>query len=279
MRRAFAFADINDGREFMDSLVFNPVRPSTTRTLPEPDGPRGDWFEPEVIVPGRTLLYLHGGGYAFHAESHADMIRLIAEAVRARTFAADYRLAPEHPHPAQLEDALAAYRWLLERGADPKRLIVAGDSAGGHLSLMLMQELRRAGLPQPALVAGLCPWTDIGERGASFFGNDRTDWVQGFMALKYGEWYRGDTGLSREALSPIHGDYRGLAPIYLQAGGREVLVDQIREFADVVRAQGAAVQLDVWDEMTHDFQAYGDFLPESREALTRLGQEADRFTR
>lgn len=110
-----------------------------------------------------------------------------------------------------------------------------------------------------------------GRRGPSLFGNDRYDWVQGYMALKFGKWLKGNTQLSDAELSPISRNFRGLAPLYLQAGGREILFDMIREFEAAVRKQGAEVTLDTWANMTHDFQSFGSFLPESQEALKRIG--------
>ncbi len=186
-------------------------------------------------------------------------------------------MTPEHPHPAQQEDALAAYRYLLAEGVAPERLVLIGDSAGGHLTLMTLVALRREGLPQPALAIGLCPWTDIGARGASLVANDRYDLVQGWMAVRFGQWLQADTGFSREALSPIHQDYRGLAPIYCQGGGREGLIDMIRDFADELASQGAEATLDVWPDMIHDFQANGTTRPESAEAFARIRSAIARY--
>jgi acetyl esterase/lipase len=118
---------------------------------------------------------------------------MLASLLGARLFAPDYRLTPEHQHPAQQDDALAAFRYLLAEGIDPKRLVVIGDSAGGHLTLMLLVALRDAGLPQPALAVGLCPWTDIWERGRSLYANDPYDCVQEYMAVRFGKWRPGST--------------------------------------------------------------------------------------
>lgn len=185
-------------------------------------------------------------------------------------FAPDYRLTPEHPHPAQLEDGLAAYNYLLERGIDPAKIVLCGDSAGGHLALMTLARLRQAGLPKPVLTLGLSPWTDIGRRGKSQFGNDPYDLVQGYMTLQFADWLKGGQTLSDAELSPIYQDFHDLGPIYLQAGGKEILVDMIRDFAATVAAQSGRVRLDVWTHMNHEFHAYGDYLPESHDALARL---------
>lgn len=268
---AFKLEDIVEGRAYFDSLYTVPdPPPEVDIRASAPGEPRGHWFLPRIRESDVTMLYFHGGGYSFYAAVSHQFIALLAHTLRIAIFAPDYRLTPEHPHPAQLEDGLAAYRFLLERGVDPRRLVLGGDSAGGHLTLMTLVKLREAGLPQPALAIGISPWIDTGRRGASQFGNDPYDMVQGYMTLRFAAWLKGDGAWSDAELSPIQQDFRGLGPIYLQAGGKEILVDMIRDFADVVRAQGCPVRLDVWEHMNHEFHAYGNDLPESREALERL---------
>jgi epsilon-lactone hydrolase len=279
MKFAFTLPEPADAREYLDSLLFAPIDDPRVDVIPaRPGEPRGDWFVPEDRVDGTTLLYLHGGGYAFYSHSHRPMIAVLANAAKARTFALDYRLTPEHSHPAQLEDALAAYRWLLDQGTDPARLVIAGDSAGGHLTLMTLLEIRKLELPLPAGGIGVCPWTHVGRCGRSLFGNDPYDWVQGAQAVTFGEWLRGKTGATVESLSPALTDLKGLPPLYVQAGDKEILHDMIQEFVAAARLQGADVVLDVWKNMTHDFQAYGSMLPESREALKRFGEVIAQWT-
>ena len=233
-RRQFTHAmqqrDIARGRLIFDSLQTETDDVYDVAIDPH-DQPKGHWYVPNAVSSQATLLYFHGGGYTFHGAVTRRFAAMLADHCGARTFAPDYRLTPEHPHPAQAEDALAAWRYVasLQR---PEKLIVIGDSAGGHMALMLLLSLREHGMPQPALCIGLCPWTDIGARGASLTANDRYDLVQGWMCLRFGEWLDPGGQYGREALSPIAQDYRGLAPIYLQAGGREVLRDMIRDFAE-----------------------------------------------
>lgn len=270
---ALALDDIDEGRAYFDSLyTVLDEHPDVDVRASRPGDPPGHWFVPRTCGSDATMLYFHGGGYTFYAAVTRHFIAVLAEALGVAVFAPDYRLTPEHPHPAQIDDGLAAYRFLLGQGLDPCRVVVGGDSAGGHLMLMLLARLRDLSLPQPALAIGLSPWTDTGRRGASQFGNDRYDLVQGYMTQRFAEWLRGSRGFSDVELSPIYRDFHGTAPIYLQAGGKEILVDMIRDFAQTLRAQGAPVRLDVWPHMTHEFHAYGEHLPESRQALGRMRQ-------
>lgn len=269
--RAFAVGDIVVGRAYFDSL-YSVVEadPAVDIRAGEEGQPLGRWVVPRGAHSTVTMLYLHGGGYTFDAAVTRHFVAMLADWTQIPIFAPTYRLTPEHPHPAQPEDAVAAYRLLLELGTDPRSLVVCGDSAGGHLALMLLATLPSLGLPQPAICIGLSPWTDIGVRGDSQFGNDPYDMVQGYQTIQFGQWLRGRTGLTEAELSPIHQDFRGAAPIYLQAGGKEILVDMIRDFAHVLAAAGSAVRLDVWENMVHEFHAYGDTLPESSEAIRAL---------
>lgn len=270
-QHALALPTLAEGRAYFDSL-YTVVRanPLIDMRASAEGEPPGDWFIPHGHQSERTLLYFHGGGYAFYGAVSRHFIAMLAHLLQVPVFAPDYRLTPEHAHPAQLDDGLAAYRHLIDAGTDPGRLIVGGDSAGGHLALMLVAKLREAGLPQPALVIGLSPWTDVGARGESLYGHNRYDLVQGEQTLRYATWLKGDSGCSDAELSPMHQCFQAVAPIYLQAGGKEILVDMIRDFARSLQDQGSPVRLDVWAHMNHEFHAYGDTLPQSREALERI---------
>ncbi len=268
---ALALPDIAEGRAYFDSYVPVVEADPAVDIRPSQAGePPGHWFIPRDRRGTATMLYFHGGGYTFYAAVTRHFIAMLAAWLGIPVFAPDYRLTPEHPHPAQLEDALAAYRFMLGRGTDPARLVVGGDSAGGHLVLMTLSRLAAEGLPQPALGIGLSPWTDVGRRGASQFGHDRYDLVQGYMTLRFAAWLKGAGGFGDAELSPIAQDFRDTAPLYLQAGGKEILVDMVRDFARTARGQGTRVRLDVWEHMTHEFHAHGHTHPDSREALDRL---------
>ena len=270
-KRALEMDHIAEGRAYFDSLYnIAEAEPEVDVQPTAAHEPLGDWFIPRGHTNSNTMLYFHGGGYAFYATVSRRFIAMLAYRLQVPIFAPDYRLTPEHPHPAQMDDAIAAYRYLLARSVDPKKLIIAGDSAGGHLALMTLLRLRTEGLPQPALAVGLSPWTDVGRRGHSLFDNDRYDLVQGVQTLRYAEWLRGASGCSDADLSPTAQDYRGTAPTYLQAGSKEILVDMIRDFAHILRTQGVPVRLDVWEHMTHEFHGYGGTLEQSRAAIERI---------
>lgn len=272
----FRLKSIAQGRAYFDSVyTLREQFPDVEVRSSGPGEPRGHWFIPDRRANDGTMLYFHGGGYTFYFEVSRHFIAMLAHRLGMPIFAPDYRLTPEHTHPAQLEDGLEAYRYLLSRGMNPNKLILCGDSAGGHLTLMALAKLPEQHLPPPALAIALSPWTDTGLRGASQFGNDPYDMVQGYMTVQFAKWLHGATAFTSEQTSPIRQDFRGLCPIYVQAGGKEILVDMIRDFVKVVRAQGAPIRLDVWEHMNHEFQAYGDDLVQSRQSLQRIKEAVD----
>lgn len=269
--RALRLGDMGQGRRLFDSLQTYAGPAAQVRRQPVTiGGLAAEWITPNELRDDVTVLYLHGGGYAFHAAVTRDFAAMLADLLGRRVLVPDYRLTPEHPHPAQLEDALTAWVFLLDQGAAPDRMVILGDSAGGHLMLMTLLALRDRGLAQPATGIGLSPWTDIGARGRSLTGNDRYDLVQGWMTLLFGEWLQAGSGLTREALSPVDQDYSGCAPIYLQAAECEVLVDQARDMARRLQAQSHPVMLEIWPGVVHEFHAYGRHLPQSAQAFDRL---------
>ncbi len=274
---AFSLPDPADGREYEDALVFNSSAVAQVRIDPVNLSVKGHWYQPKSGARHVTVLYLHGGGYAYYSKAHQNLIALITLAAKSQTFALDYRLIPEHPFPAQLEDALAAYRWLLETGVAPERLVVAGDSAGGNLALALLLSLRDAQLPLPALGICLAPWTDLSNSGDSMTTNATYDWIEKRMADRWADWFCKNANVGNPLISPIHADLKGLPPIYIQAGSAEILHDMICSFADQAEKQGANVRLDVWTNMTHDFQAFGNTTPESAEALQRIREVVEKY--
>jgi epsilon-lactone hydrolase len=270
-RFAFGLPTIAQQREYMDALVaYSCELRHMQLEVVEADGVKGRWFVPRRTLGASVVLYLHGGGYAFSIRAHDNLMAFIALAAQARTFALDYRLAPEYPFPAQLQDAQAAYHWLLSRGIAPEHIVLAGDSAGGNLALTLLLALREAQQPLPRLAVCLCPWTDLESSSRSLKENEPYDWMEQRMVVRWAQWFCQGADPENPLVSPVHADLRGLPPIYIQAGDAELLIDMIRAFADKAKAQGARVSLEVWNHMNHVFQAYGPLTQQSQEALQRI---------
>jgi acetyl esterase/lipase len=232
----------------------------------------GEWIEPAAPDnPARTrcILYFHGGAYvAMSARTHRALTSRLATWSDATLFALDYRLAPEHPFPAALEDALAAYRVLRADGLSPSRIVVAGDSAGGGLALALLVALRDAGATLPAAAVLFSPWTDLAATGNSIRDNDAAD------AMFFGAWvgpearhYLADTPATNKLASPVYADLAGLPPMLIQVGDGEVLLDDSRRVAENARQAGVAVTLQIWPRVPHGWQVFAPILPEARAAL------------
>jgi epsilon-lactone hydrolase len=268
---AYKMGDVNEARRYLDSFfITSPLPPVMIRQV-ERKQFRGSWFAASNAEPDATVLYFHGGGYSFYPGSYADFIARIALAANSRLFTLDYRLSPEHRFPAQLEDALNSYRWLLEDGANPDNLIVAGDSAGGNLALALLLAARDAKLPLPALAIALSPATGF-ELGTSIVSNQAYDWIDRQTLERWTDWFCDSAERRNPLVSPVLADLHGLPPIYVQAGRAEILFDSIHLFANRAREQGVDILFESWEDMNHDFQMFGYDAPQSAEALRRIGE-------
>lgn len=218
-----------------------------------------------------TFLYLHGGGYVVcDPGTHREMIARVAHRTGARCVAIDYRLAPEHPFPAALDDAQRAFLALAEE-VPLDRLFLAGDSAGGGLSIATLLRLRDAGDPTPAGAFVMSPWLDHTMSGATIDVNGPTDYLNRHVLEIFSTYYRGDTDPKDPLVSPLFADLAGLPPILLQAGGLEILCAEVEAFAAAAKDAGVDVTLDVEPTGFHVFQSFGFLLPESRAALKRAG--------
>jgi len=238
-------------------------------------GVKAEWISaPGLRVPGKTLLYLHGGGYTVgNPELYRIFTWRLAEAGCCGVLAIDYRLAPENPYPAAVEDALAAYRWLLDEGHDGHDLAVAGDSAGGNLTLVLLQRLREEGLPMPASAICFSPWTDLTGSGASVILNARRDpMLPGHRLRDAAELYAPGADHRDPLISPLFADYRGFPPLSLHVGSTEVLLDDSTRVADRARSAGVSVDLNIWPAQPHVFPVLARVIPEGRQALNMSGR-------
>jgi len=276
---AFEMRDVYEARRYLDSFDILSGHSDVSTTPVTHELFRGSWFAANNADTDVTVLYFHGGGYSFYPRSYAHLIRQVTLGAKSRTFALDYRLAPDYRFPAQLEDAVNAYRWLLANGTQPENLVFIGDSAGANLALAALLALRDTKLPLPALAIALSPPTDFETRPADFVHEGSSDWINWQMLEQWRDWFCDAVQRSNPLVSPARADLRGLPPIYIQAGCAEILYDSIQSFADRARNQGADVVLDSWDYMNHDFQMFAPYVPQSVEALRRLGEVVARRTR
>jgi epsilon-lactone hydrolase len=232
-----------------------------------------EWLEPPAAREGAALLYLHGGGYVIGSpRSHRHLAASLARAAGAATLLPDYRLAPEHPFPAAVEDAVAAYRWLLEHGAQPGRVVIAGDSAGGGLTVATLLVLRDRGLPRPA--AGVCisPWVDLTCTAPSYATKAASDPIVAHEGVDMmAKAYLGATDARTPLASPLYADLTGLPPLLVQVGSEEVLLDDAVGLAERAKAAGVAATLEVWPDMIHVWHWFFPMLDEGRKAIAGIG--------
>jgi epsilon-lactone hydrolase len=237
-------------------------------------GVPAEWVSTPDADPQRVVLYLHGGAYVIGSiKTHRDLAGRISRASGARVLNCDYRLAPEHPHPAAVDDALAAYRWLVDQGHAPAKLAVAGDSAGGGLTIAALVAIRDAGLPMPAAGVCLSPWVDLEGIGESMTTAAHLDpMVQKEHLVRMGKLYLGDADPRSPLAAPLYADLSGLPPLLIQVGTAETLLDDSTRIAERARKAGVTVTLDVWDDMIHVFQAFAPILPEGQQAVDQIGE-------
>jgi len=229
-----------------------------------------DWISTDRVLPGRTLLYLHGGAYTLGSNvAYRGFGSRIASACRARSLVPHYRLTPEHPFPAALQDAVRVYEWLAGQ-VDPSTIVIAGDSAGGGLAIALLVSLRETGKPMPACAVLFSPWTDLECTGDSHrpgVVDDPFFTREGILAL--GQMYAGES-VSDPRASPVHADLVSLPPMLVFAGSREILLDDATRLIENAKRAGVEGQLEVGQGLIHAWPVYD--LPESRACLSRSGE-------
>jgi acetyl esterase/lipase len=253
------------------------VRKAFGAPLPPPRGAKytpdniggiaGEWTQAGGVAAG-TILYLHGGGYmACSPKTHRPITA--AYALRGiKVFTPDYRLAPEHPFPAAIDDALAAYKGLLALGTPPAKLAISGDSAGGGLALALLLAIKAEGLAMPSSTLAFSPWTDLAITGATIQSNLARDSMLHGNTMKDGAgFYLGGADPLNPLASPLYGDLAGLPPLFITVGEAEVLRDDATRFAAKATAAGVQVQIKIWDNMPHVWQLFQFLLPEARAAM------------
>ncbi len=235
-------------------------------------GLRAAWFSPrEGATSASVVLYLHGGSYIYGSiDTHLETIARVALATSGRVLAVDYRLAPEHPFPAALDDAVAVHRWLVER-EPPGKVVLAGDSAGGGLALAALVALRDAGAPRPAGAVLISPWVDLAARGGTLESNAAWDWAEPEDFVRWADTYLAGASPRDPRASPTYADLAGLPPLLILLGGAEMLRDQVTELASRARAAGTRVDLEIEPDMIHNGPSFAGLFARCRAAYDRIG--------
>jgi len=230
------------------------------------------WADPADGSQDRVLQYVHGGGYVIgSADYYRKFTGHLANALGCRVLNVDYRLAPEHPHPAPVLDSTTAYRWLLDQGYEPTHIAISGDSAGGGLTVATLLSIRQNGLPMPVAAMPLSPWVDMEGTGETMTSRAERDvLVQAETIKGMADAFLQGQDARDPLAAPLHADLSGLCPLYIQVGDDETLLDDSVRLADRARAAGVEVRLDVFPEMQHVFQMAAGSMPEADEAIARL---------
>ena len=265
---------INEMRRGMESLAKLARLPSKTRvekvTINEISA---EWICAAEALEDRAILYLHGGGYNICSpNTHRELAANISIVSGAKVLLPDFRLAPEHPFPSALEDAISAYRWLLDTGLKGAKIAIAGDSAGGGLSIATAISLRDSGEPPPALVVCISPWTDLEMSGHSIKTQAKIDPMLNLQSLKIMATNYIGNGTARDPLiSPIYADLNGISPLLIHVGSDEILLDDSTRIAQKAKRSGVDVTLKIYDHMWHVFHLNARLMPEAKNAIKELG--------
>ena len=251
-----------------------PVDADIKREVVSAGGVKAEWVSAPDADAGRAVLYLHGGGYVIGSiNTHRSLAARLSRACKARVLVIDYRLAPEHPHPAAVDDSVAAYRWMLSQGLKPARISVAGDSAGGGLTVATLVAIRDAKLPLPGGGACLSPWVDlegIGESMTTKAGVDPI--VQKAGLLQMAAAYLGGKDPRTPLAAPLYADLSGLPPLLIQVGTAETLLDDASRLAERARKAGVTVSYEPWESMIHVWHLFAPMLDEGQQAIDRIGE-------
>jgi acetyl esterase/lipase len=265
--------DVPRLRKEMESMTEMSVMPERSLAEPVAAAPvPAEWLYTPDSDESRVLLYLHGGGYLLGSIStHRSLAARIAEAAGVRALIIDYRLAPEHPFPAALDDAVAAYDFLLDQGFAPERIAIGGDSAGGGLAIATLVSLRDSNRPLPGAAIALSPWTDLDATGESILA--RADPMLGSKddLLATAALYLNGADPRTPTASPLYADLAGLPAIAIQVGTAEKLLDDSTRITDRIRSVGGQVELEMFQDLIHVFQSLAPHVPESLEAIEKLG--------
>lgn len=227
-----------------------------------------EWIQGQNVDRDRVILYFRGGGYVLGSiDTHRAIVAKFVQGTGVPALLFEYRNAPENPYPAALDDAVAAYHWLLNEGVSPSKIVLAGDSAGGGLLLATLLRLKDEAVPLPAGAAALSPWTDVACTGETFTSNSHRCLSPPNSWLACSKHYAGINDPSYPYISPLNGDLMGLPPLYLSAGGHEILLSDSIRFAEKARHAGVDITLKVGEGLCHCYPACAPMFPEATETL------------
>jgi monoterpene epsilon-lactone hydrolase len=242
------------------------VSPVTIDDLP------AEWIVPSQAKKDKAILYFHGGGYVMGSvQAHRPIVTKFVKGSGVGALLFGYRLAPEYPFPAALEDSMTAYRWLLAQGVTPSHIVFVGDSAGGGLGLATLIALRDKGIALPAAVVALSPWTDLKCTGESLRTKAKVDpltWAESWTV--FSKYYVGDNDPGNPWISPLYGNLRGLPPMLIYVGEHEVLLDDSTRFAKKAKNTGVDITLRVGEGMVHCYPVLAPLFPEAKQAMDEI---------
>jgi acetyl esterase/lipase len=256
----------------METMLMFPIADDVRCEEVDAGGVPGEWITTPGAVDDRVVYYFHGGGYVMcSVNTHREMISRLSRAAGARALAINYRLAPEDPFPAPVVDAVAGYKWLLSVGIKPERIVIAGDSAGGGLTVAAMVALRDAEVPLPA--AGIClsPWADMACTGMAKM-EPREGGMEYQGILQMAKTYVGEADLKTPLASPVYADLTGLPPLLIQVGGDEELINDSILLEERAKQCGVDATMETWEDMFHVWHMYAPMLPEGQQAIDRIGE-------
>jgi acetyl esterase/lipase len=271
-RGGISLAAVRRKLALLGHLVPPPPRGTETVAL-DMDGVAAEAVATPAARRDRVVLHLHGGSYLVGFPAlYRDTLWRLAEACRARVACIDYRLAPEHPFPAALDDAVTAYRWLLAQGMAPAHIVLSGDSAGGGLVFAALLRLRDERVPLPAAAVAVSPWTDLALTGDSFRAEADDPLIPVEAAPQAVALYLAGADPHNPYASPLYGDLAGLPPSLILVGGDDVLRDDARRMAERLRGAGCGVEYELWPGMWHVWPLLARVVPEARAAIARIGE-------
>ncbi len=266
---------VQEQRTRMDEIARRGIRllKGVTVRIVQAGGVHAEWIEPIGADAHKAILYLHGGGYCLCSlDTHRGLAARLALASGAPVLLIAYRLAPEYPFPAALEDALAAYHWLLGQGLSPANIAIGGDSAGGGLTLACAVSLRDAPTPLPAALVCLSPWTDLTFSGETFRTLAKVDPVLKPGKTPRVDYYAGAHDPAEALISPLFADLHGLPPLLIHVGTDEILLSDSTRLAEKARLAGVNVSIKIWTDMWHVFQVFAPYVPEAQESIDLIGE-------